>query len=345
MSNLEFEFESAPWRRYLEELAPGARIPAAQLLSLMEEEDEQTLEEALDICERQCIFPRVEKLPRIYGTGDMAVRLRAEEQLVAKGLSPEKLEPGDPLQIFLEEVATTPAFGDMQLLAEECQAGDETKIPQLMNLNLSRIVNIAGEHVGHGVQLMDLIQEGSMGLLRAVQAKEGGIFEITSNWWIRFYMARTIILQAHAYGVGQKLRQDMEDYRAVDEQLLSELGRNPTAAEIAERMHISVSTAYNLQDMVRIARKLQQAVPVQEAEEDEPEEQQAVEDTAYYQTRQRVSDMMAGLDEVEAKVISLRFGLEGGLPLSPEETGRKLGLTPDEVVAKETAAMAKMRKQ
>ena len=70
-----------------------------------------------------------------------------------------------------------------------------------------------------------------------------------------------------------------------------------------------------------------------------------MEDTAYFQTRQRVNEMLSGLNEQEAKVISLRFGLEGGLPLSPEDTGRKLGLTPDEVVAIETAAMTKMRKQ
>ena len=74
-------------------------------------------------------------------------------------------------------------------------------------------------------------------------------------------------------------------------------------------------------------------------------QEQAVEDTAYFQTRQRVNEMLSGLNEQEAKVISLRFGLEGGLPLSPEDTGRKLGLTPDEVVAIETAAMTKMRKQ
>ena len=70
-----------------------------------------------------------------------------------------------------------------------------------------------------------------------------------------------------------------------------------------------------------------------------------MEDTAYYQARQRVNDMLSGLNEQEAKVITLRFGLEGGLPLSPEDTGKKLGLTPDEVVAVETAALTKMRKQ
>ena len=97
--------------------------------------------------------------------------------------------------------------------------------------------------------------------------------------------------------------------------------------------------------MVENARLLQSAKRQPDPEEEKEAEEQAVEDTAYFQTRQRVNEMLSGLNEQEAKVISMRFGLEGGLPLSPEDTGRKLGLTPDEVVAIETAAMVKMRKQ
>lgn len=346
MNNLEFEFEAAPWRRYLDDLADGARIPAAQLLSLMEEEDEQTLEEALEICQERSIFPRVEKLPKIYGYGEDARRLRAEEQLAAKGIRPENLEEGDPLRIFLEEVAMTPAFGDSQLLVEACAQGDEEAFAQLTNLNLARIIEIAGEHTGHGVMLQDLIQEGCLALLQCIPDAQGGCFQHASNWWIRFFMARVVILQAHAYGVGQRVRQDMEDYRSVDERLLGELGRNATVAEIAEAMHISEENARGLQHMVAVARKLQRALPEEKEEEELPqEEDQAVEDTAYFQTRQRIHDMMSGLNEREARVIALRFGLEGGLPLSPEETGRKLGLTPDEVVAIEAAALGKMRTQ
>ncbi len=346
MNNLEFELDTAPWRRYLEGLAEGARIPAAQLLSLMEDEDEQSVEDALELCRERCIFPRVEKLPKTYGFGETARILRSEEQLVKKGIRPENLESGDPLRIFLEEVALTPAFGDSQILAEACADGDEEALAQLTNLNLARIIEIAGEHVGHGVMLMDLIQEGCMGLMCCVQDARNGCFEQACNWWIRFFMARAVILQAHAYGVGQRVRQDMEDYRSVDERLLGELGRNATVAEIAQAMHISEENARGLQNMVSIARKLQKALPEEKEEEELPqEEDQAVEDTAYFQTRQRVNEMLSGLTEQEAKVISLRFGLEGGLSLSPEETGRKLGLTPDEVVAVETAAMTKMRKQ
>ena len=141
------------------------------------------------------------------------------------------------------------------------------------------------------------------------------------------------------------MRTALEDYRSIDEKLLSELGRNPTIEEIAEGLHITPEAAAAVGKMLENARRLQQAKQVPDEEEEKEAEEQAVEDTAYYQARQRVNDMLSGLDAQEAKVITLRFGLEGGLPLSPEDTGRKLGLTPEEVVALETAALAKMRKQ
>ena len=98
-----------------------------------------------------------------------------------------------------------------------------------------------------------------------------------------------------------------------------------------------------VEQMLRSARTLAQAHAEREPQEETPEDTQAVEDTAYFQSRQRILDLLSGLSEEDAKLLSLRFGLEGGLPLSPEETGNKLGLTAPEVVARETAALAKLR--
>jgi RNA polymerase primary sigma factor len=135
----------------------------------------------------------------------------------------------------------------------------------------------------------------------------------------------------------------MEDYRDVDQRLLSELGRNPTLEEIAEAMHVTVQEAATYADMVSAARKRKKVEQDREEPEPTPDDEQAVEDTAYFQMRQRVAELLGGLAEEDVTLLTLRFGLEGGLPLSPEETGRKLGLTPEEVVAREAAALAKMR--
>ena len=191
--------------------------------------------------------------------------------------------------------------------------------------------------------LLDLIQEGSLGLWQAICNYHYGDYAAHRDKWIRFYMARAITLQARASGVGQKLRTALEDYRAVDERLLSDLGRNPTLEEIAEELHISVSEAESVRRMLENARMMQKARPNETEPEPTPDDEQAVENTALFQMRARIAEMLSGLNDQDQQLLTLRFGLEGGLPLSTEETGRKLGLTPDEVVAREAAALAKLR--
>ena len=193
-----------------------------------------------------------------------------------------------------------------------------------------------------GRWLLDLIQEGSLGLWQAVGCYEGGDYAAHRDWWICQNLARAVTMQARQSGVGHKLRQAMEDYRSVDERLLCDLGRNATLEEIAMEMHISVEEATAVFRMVENARMMGK-VHTPEVEDDPAEEEAHVEDTALFQMRQRISDLLDGLSEEDAKLLTLRFGLEGGLPLSPADTGRKLGLTPEEVVAREAAALAQLR--
>ena len=114
-------------------------------------------------------------------------------------------------------------------------------------------------------------------------------------------------------------------------------------AIIAIACAIAIPSIFYLRDMLRFA---QSDAKRHQPEEPEPqEEEQSVENTAYFQLRQRVSELLEGLDDRDAELLKLRFGLEGSLPLSPEETGRKLGMTPEEVIAHETAALTKLRNQ
>ena len=156
-------------------------------------------------------------------------------------------------------------------------------------------------------------------------------------------MAKAVVLQAEASGLGQKMRQALEDYRAVDERLLSDLGRNPTLEEIAQELHMTVDAAAAVRKNLENARLLAQAKRPEEPEEEEIAETQAVEDTAYFQMRQRINDLLSELSPEDAKLLTLRYGLEGGKPLTAEEVGRKLGLTSQEVTAREAAALVKLR--
>lgn len=344
MMDLEFSFDTAPWVAAFAQLADGSSICAAQLLTLLEGETEEAVEEALLQLELRSIALDISALPKVHGAGEAALRLQLEEKFSGSGDIRLELEENDPLRLYLEEVAALPCAGDPQRMAERFAGGYDPVLPGLTNCMLSVVIEMASVHTGYGVLLMDLIQEGSLGLWQGILSFRSGNFEEHARWWIRQYLARAVLLQAREAGLGQRMKQAMEDYRMVDERLLTDLGRNPTVEEISEALHMSVAETENVAKMLENARFLSMAKQqIKEPEEEDPEEEQHVEDTALFQSRQRIHEMLSDLTEEETKIITLRFGLEGGLPLSPEETGSKLGLTAAEVVAKEAAALAKMR--
>lgn len=345
MNHLEFSFGESPWEAWLNTQKPGDCISAAQLLTMLEMSEDQALEDALQEIEMGAMTLDISELPKNTATGDAAIRLRQEIQFVEKGLQLEALEENDPLRLFLEEVAGTPAYGDEQLLAADGAKGSETAMLQLTNLGLSRVIALAQTYVGYGVLLLDLIQEGSLGLWQAIRNYTEGEYAPHRDYWIRLYMAKAIVQQAHSNGVGQKLRTALADYRAVDERLLADLGRNPTLPEIAEELHLTLEEAETVSRLLDNARTMGKIRPEAERPEPTPDEEQAVENTALFQMRQRIADMLSELPTEAQRLLTLRFGLEGGLPLSIEETGRKLGLTPEEVVAREGAALAKLREK
>lgn len=351
--NLDITFEESPWESYIRGLEDGDTVSASYLLTLMEGETEESLEDAFRMLEDMTIQLDLNDLPRPSYSGENGLRLRTEVQFAENGMQPANLEETDPLRLYLEELAGIPVCGDVILLADKLAEGNrqnrntDSIRNQLANLLLSRVVKLSGEYTGQGVLLLDLIQEGSIGLWKATEVFVGqGIhFVRICDWWIRFYMGKAVLLQARSSGVGQKLRTALEDYRAVDERLLGDLGRNPTQEEIAQELHMTVEETGLVKKMLDNARLLAQAKQPEETEEAEEEEDQAVENTALFQMRQRILDMLSGLDETEQKLLTLRFGLEGSMPLNPEDTGKRLGLTPDEVVAREAAALIKLREK
>ena len=341
----EFEFDRPAWEPVLETIEKGGSFSAVQFLTLTEGEEEWSVEDALRYLQERDILLDVSDLPKAHGVGEAAVRLRREEQLAHSGKLLESLEETDPLRLYLEELAQIPACGDMELLSRRLLEGDKSVTQNITALMLSDVVKQALEMTGRGVLLMDLIQEGSLGLWQAILNYEGGNLEAQCCRHIHWDLARAVTMQARSSGVGQKLRACMEDYRSVDERLLSELGRNPTLEEIAEAMHVSVEEAAAVSKNLEAARSLAQAKQPAQPQQEEAEDNQAVEDTAYFQMRQRVADLLSGLDEQEQKLLSLRFGLEGGKPLTAEQVGQRLGLTPEEAVRMEAAALAKLRQQ
>lgn len=337
----EFYFERKPWEVTVDALHKGDVLSAARLIALLEGEDDSEAEAAMQELQQKHVSLDIRDLPKDYGAGQTEARLRREEKLAEDGLLLTELEENDPLRLYLEEIASTCAAGDPQLLAERYAAGEEAVVSQLVNVTISRAIDTARKMTGRGVLLLDLIQEASLGLWQGILHYECGDFDAHVQWWIEQYVAKAVTMQARAGGLGQKMRKALEAYRDADRHLLTQLGRNPTLEEIALELGISPEEAEVYEEMLRTARTMEQIKkpPV----EDEQEEQRAVEDTAYFQSRQRILDMLSTLSETEARVLTLRFGLDGGLPATPEATAAKLDLTARQVVQLEAAALAKLR--
>lgn len=339
----DFTFEAAPWELMLEELEDGSILDAARLLAALEGAGDEETEDVMMELEERHITLDIQNLPKPAGNGQAAVRLRREAELVKAGTLMTALEENDPLRLYLEEVALTPVCGDENLLAADVAAGNEKAMEDLTHLGLSRVFELAQEYVGRGVLLLDLIQEGSLGLWQAIGSFGGGDYAAHRDWWIRQHLAKAVTLQARASGLGYKMRQALEDYRAVDERLLGDLGRNATVEEIAEELHMSVEETMAVARMLDNARRAHRAKAETEPPEETEDDERHVEDTALFQMRQRILDLLSSLSKEDAKLLTLRFGLEGGKPMTPAEVGRKMGLTPEEVVAREAAALAQLR--
>ena len=342
MIDMDISFGDSPWEAWMNRKKHGDSLSAAQLLTFLEEETEEGVEDAFAALEDRGLKLDVTTLPSRQFVGQAALRLRQEEQMAKENMALQDLGPNDPLRLYLEEIASLPPAEESEELLRQAADGDEKAQEILTGAGLRRVAEIAKEFTGYGVLLMDLIQEGSMGLWKVVSGFSGGDYPSLRDDAIRQAMARAVTLQARESGVGRKMRQALEDYRAVDQRLLAELGRNPTLEEIAQELHMTPEDAATVKRNLDDARILAQATAPKEVAEPE-EENQAVEDTAYFQMRQRITELLSVLPEEDARLLSLRFGLDKELPLSPEDTGKRMGLTPQEVVAREAAALARLR--
>ncbi|MBR2047963.1 MAG: sigma-70 family RNA polymerase sigma factor [Oscillospiraceae bacterium] len=344
MNQNEFTFEDTP-------CFDEPVMSAGEVLEMAAQLDEKGLDQLFIALGKTGMDYDLTGLPRFVPSGYDALRLREEMELVKHEDLCKGLEKNDALRIYLEELAAQPDSGmapaDIAALGEANNNGEDSEhlISRLMIPGMKQVVEYAREYTGYGVLLLDLIQDGNIGLWEALTYYVGGPFETIMEGCVRQHMIKTIIFQAAYSGVGQKLRQAVEDYRMADERLLTDLGRNPTPEEMAEYLHMTVEEVENVRKTLENARMMDKAHTQPEPEEEEEAETQAVEDTAYYQTRERVNDLMSGLTELETEVLNLRYGLAGKPPQSLAETARRLKLTTGQITQIEQTALTKMRAQ
>ena len=270
------------------------------------------------------------------------------EMAVPDGVSIE-----DPVRMYLKEIGKVPLLTaeEEKELAMKMEAGDMEAKKRLAEANLRLVVSIAKRYLGRGMQFLDLIQEGNLGLIKAVEKfdyTKGFKFSTYATWWIRQAITRAIADQARTIRIPVHMVETINKLVRIQRQLLQSLGREPTPEEIAEEMGLTPERVREIQKISQEPVSLETPI----GEEEDSQLGDFIEDDAaivppdaasFSMLQEQLSKTLEGLAERERKVISLRFGLEDGHPRTLEEVGREFGVTRERIRQIESKTLAKLR--
>ena len=267
--------------------------------------------------------------------------------------SMEGINIDDPVRMYLREIGRIPLLSyDEELeLAKKVLAGDEAAKQKLAEANLRLVVSIAKKYVGRGMLFLDLIQEGNMGLIKAVEKfdyTKGYKFSTYATWWIRQAITRAIADQARTIRIPVHMVETINKLIRTSRHLLQQLGREPTPEEIAAEMEIPVEKVTEIQKIAQDPVSLETPIGEEDdshlgdfiQDDDSPAPQDAA---AYTLLREQLEEVMKTLTPREAKVLKLRFGLEDGKSRTLEEVGKEFNVTRERIRQIEAKALRKLR--
>ena len=259
----------------------------------------------------------------------------------------------DPVRMYLREIGKIPLLTYEQELdlAKKVLAGDEAAKQKLAESNLRLVVSIAKKYVGRGMLFLDLIQEGNMGLIKAVEKfdyTKGYKFSTYATWWIRQAITRAIADQARTIRIPVHMVETINRLIRTSRQLLQQNGREPTPEEIAKEMDVSVERVLEIQKIAQDPVSLETPIGEEDdshlgdfiQDEDSPSPQDAA---SYTMLREQLDEVMSTLTPREAKVLRLRFGLDDGKARTLEEVGREFQVTRERIRQIEAKALRKLR--
>ncbi len=323
---------------------------AESLRDLEEEEAEETSEEKEGNLEKD--MELAGKTPtndpvRMYlkEIGKVPLLTASEEVDLAK-----KIEAGEEASRKLREKGDQLSREELRTLRRLERTGQEAK-RKLVEANLRLVVSIAKRYVGRGMLFLDLIQEGNLGLIRAVEKfdfRKGYKFSTYATWWIRQAITRAIADQARTIRIPVHMVETINKLIRVQRQLLQELGREPTPEEIAEQMEL---TPEKVREIIKVSQEpVSLETPIGEEEDshlgDFIEDSDAVvpiDAASFILLQEQLEDVLNSLNEREKEVIRLRFGLTDGHPRTLEEVGREFGVTRERIRQIESKTLAKLR--
>jgi len=284
---------------------------------------------------------------------DQEVQAEVESGADLEATIPEGISTDDPVRMYLKEIGKVPLLtADEEIeIAKRMEAGDADARRKLAEANLRLVVSIAKRYVGRGMQFLDLIQEGNLGLIRAVEKfdyKKGFKFSTYATWWIRQAITRAIADQARTIRIPVHMVETINKLVRIQRQLLQELGREPTPEEIGEQMGLTAERVREIQKISQEPVSLETPI----GEEEDSQLGDFIEDDAavvppdaasFSMLQEQLTKVLDGLAERERKVVSLRFGLEDGHPRTLEEVGREFGVTRERIRQIESKTLAKLR--
>lgn len=265
----------------------------------------------------------------------------------------ESINVDDPVKVYLKEIGRVPLLSTEEEinLATRMAEGDEYARKRLSEANLRLVVSIAKRYVGRGMQFLDLIQEGNLGLIKAVEKfdhTKGFKFSTYATWWIRQAITRAIADQARTIRIPVHMVETINKVKKVSSQLLHENGHEPTAEEISEKLGMPVE---KVREIMRVAQEpVSLETPIGEEEDshlgdfipddDAPAPAEAASHTLL---REQLGDVLQTLTPREEKVLRLRFGLEDGRSRTLEEVGKEFNVTRERIRQIEAKALRKLR--
>ena len=287
---------------------------------------------------------------------DDGLPLSDEEDVDMKNIDlsvPEGVSIEDPVRMYLKEIGKVPLLSAEEeiSLAQRMENGDESAKKRLAEANLRLVVSIAKRYVGRGMLFLDLIQEGNLGLIKAVEKfdyRKGYKFSTYATWWIRQAITRAIADQARTIRIPVHMVETINKLIRVSRQLLQELGREPQPEEIAEEMNMSVE---RVREILKISQEpVSLETPI--GEEEDSHLGDFIQDdnvpvpadaAAFTLLKEQLVEVLGTLTEREQKVLRLRFGLDDGRARTLEEVGKEFNVTRERIRQIEAKALRKLR--
>lgn len=308
----------------------------------------------MDPSQIEKVYENIERIGiEIVGNMDEELEeIKAEEEEIDISV-PEGISFDDPVRMYLKEIGKVPLLSaDEEIeLAQRMHDGDEAAKKRLVEANLRLVVSIAKRYVGRGMLFLDLIQEGNLGLIKAVEKfdyHKGYKFSTYATWWIRQAITRAIADQARTIRIPVHMVETINKLIRVSRQLLQELGRDPTPEEVAKEMNMPIDKVREIQKIAQEPVSLETPIGEEEdshlgdfiPDDDAPAPSEAA---SFTLLKEQLMQVLGTLTSREEKVLRLRFGLDDGRARTLEEVGKEFDVTRERIRQIEAKALRKLR--